>query len=65
MVYTPKISEDHCKVLRRIAWGLEIPMTKALEGIIADAVKSIESSKICQKCKDKNYCRFCVFSKGG
>lgn len=65
MTYTPEISGDHIRVLRRIAWGLEIPMTKALEGIIAEAVKLIESSKVCLKCKDKSYCRLCMFGKGG
>ena len=61
MAYTPELSMGDSAALRRIAWGLEIPMTKALSRIVRLAVKKNMRHKICEKCRDKSKCETCIF----
>ena len=62
MSYTPELSYEASCTLRRIAWSLNKPMTKTLEWIFTDLVKSIPSGAICEACKDKSKCSACSFS---
>ena len=34
MAYTPELSQNHSGTLRRIAWALKMPMTKAMAEVI-------------------------------
>lgn len=62
MAYTPELSQKHSASLRRIAWALEIPMTKAIEVIFDYLGTVINSEKICAFCKDKTRCAECSFN---
>lgn len=63
MAYTPELSyEDSC-TLRRIAWALGLPMTKAIEAVFEHLGKTLDNKKICESCRDKTRCQDCVFSR--
>ena len=62
MAYTPELSQKHSCTLRRIAWALDIPMTKALNHIFDYLSKTLNAKKVCEKCRDKTRCSDCVFS---
>jgi len=61
MAYTPELSQKHSCTLRRIAWALGIPMTKAIEVVLDYVVNAVDSNKVCESCKDKTRCRDCAF----
>jgi hypothetical protein len=61
--YTPQFSEMASVTVRRLAWALNIPMTKAVDFIINELSLIISSSIVCPKCKDNTKCQFCAFSK--
>ena len=65
MAYTPELSQDHSCTLRRIAWALETPMTKAMGHIFEHLVQTLDARKVCDKCRDKTCCATCGFMKGG
>ena len=62
MAYTPELSQQSSCTLRRIAWALEIPMTKAMERIFDHIPMIVDTNKICLKCQDKTKCRICIFN---
>ena len=62
MAYTPELSLKHSRTLRRIAWALQMPMTKAIEQVFDQIVTVIDRKMVCEACKDKSLCRQCVFS---
>lgn len=61
MAYTPQINNRSCATLRRIAWALGMPMTKALDSVIEDAVQNIERHTVCLACRDSEVCDSCAF----
>ena len=62
MAYTPELTyEDSC-TLRRIAWALETPMTKAISLIFEHLGKTLDANKVCEKCRDKTRCEGCAFN---
>jgi hypothetical protein len=61
MAYTPELCLEDSAVLRRIAWSLEMLMTKTLAKIVSLAVGKRDYHKICNKCKDKSKCNTCIF----
>ena len=63
MAYTPELSQKHSRTLRRIAWALGIPMTKAIEVVLDYVVNAVDSKKVCESCKDRSRCRDCVFKE--
>jgi len=63
MAYTPELSQEYSRVLRRIAWALSLPMTTALEEVIFQYSRDTEKELVCDKCKDKSFCQSCVFSR--
>ena len=64
MAYTPELSQRSSCTLRRIAWALQIPMTKAIELILFEySTKTADKDKVCEMCKDKSKCEDCYFSK--
>jgi hypothetical protein len=65
MAYTPELSyEDSC-TLRRIAWALGIPMTRAISEVLDKASTTLDRNKVCEACKDKTKCEGCIFNRNG
>jgi hypothetical protein len=62
MAYTPELSQEYSGILRRIAWALEIPMTKAIEEVLQHAGALIDSKKVCRACRDRSFCKDCSFN---
>jgi hypothetical protein len=62
MAYTPELSDEASCTLRRIAWALHMPMTKALDILMNAIPMIIDPKKICAGCKDKTRCQGCIFS---
>ena len=63
MAYTPELCMEDSAALRRIAWGLEMPMTKTLSKVVGLAVGKRDHYKICEKCRDKSKCDGCPFRR--
>jgi len=63
MAYTPELSQKHSCTLRRIAWALNLPMTKAIEAVFDYLGKTLDNNKICALCRDRTRCVICVFNR--
>ena len=63
MAYTPELSDEASCTLRRIAWALNMPMTKALDIVMNVIPMIIDPKKICAGCRDKTRCADCCFSQ--
>jgi len=63
MAYTPKLSYQSSSTLRRIAWALGIPMTKAIERVFDHMPLILNKEKVCQGCRDKTRCYDCTFNE--
>ena len=61
MAYTPELTYQHSCTLRRIAWALEKPMTKAMEDVFEYLGQVIDRNLVCQACRDKTKCEECIF----
>ncbi len=64
MAYTPELDSCRSSTLRRIAWALDMPMTKAMTAVIEYVSKAIDSKRVCSACRDKSKCISCVFNGG-
>jgi recombinational DNA repair protein RecR len=62
MAYTPELSMKLSCTLRRIAWSLGVPMTKAIERVFEHLPQIQDRDKVCIACRDKSKCRECSFS---
>ncbi len=62
MAYTPELSMQASRTLRRIAWALDMPMTKALEKVFEHLPKILDREKVCQACRDRSRCSNCSFN---
>ena len=62
MAYTPKLSCQSSCTLRRIAWALGLPMTKAIERVFDHMPLILDKEKVCQGCRDNTRCDDCVFN---
>ena len=65
MAYTPELSQHHSATLRRIAWAMEMPMTRSLEDIFDYFGRTLDPNKICSACRDKTKCASCPFNRKG
>ena len=65
MAYTPQLSQKHSATLRRIAWALGMPMTRAMEEVFDYVGMVIDKSRVCPACRDKTRCETCVLGKKG
>ncbi len=69
MAYTPELSMEGSRTLRRIAWALGVPMTKALEEVFLYLPAKMDKKAVCEACRDKSKCETCRFNpqvnKGG
>ena len=61
MAYTPELSQKHSCILRRIAWALDKPMTRAIEDVFEYVGRAIDRKQVCQACRDKTKCSDCIF----
>jgi len=61
MAYTPELSPKASSTLRRIAWALKVPMTKAIEMVFEYIPEIVERRRVCEMCRDKRKCRSCSF----
>jgi len=62
MAYTPELSNYQSCTLRRIAWALEMPMTRTMNEVIEYVSNVIDNKRICDSCKDKSKCTSCAFN---
>ena len=62
MAYTPELSFKSSCTLRRLAWALDIPMTKAMEKVFEYLPDILDTEKVCQACRDKSKCSDCEFN---
>ena len=63
MAYTPELSYRGSCTLRRIAWALGMPMTKAMETVFEYVARIIDGQKVCDACRDKTRCEECMFNR--
>ena len=61
MAYTPELTYQDSCTLRRIAWALEMPMTKAMDKVFEYLQKILDREKVCEGCRDKSKCEECAF----
>ena len=61
MAYTPELSMESSRTLRRISWALGVPMTKGIEFVFEYLPKILDREKICQGCRDRSKCKGCAF----
>ena len=61
MAYTPELSMKSSSTLRRLAWALDMPMTKAMEKVFEYLPEILDSQKVCQACRDRSKCSDCQF----
>jgi hypothetical protein len=62
MAYTPELSSYQSCTLRRIAWALDVPMTKAMNEVFEYIGNIIDNKRVCASCKDKSRCMTCAFN---
>jgi hypothetical protein len=60
--YSPQFSELASVSVRRFAWAVGLPMTAAVELMTKLLPSLVQSSKVCQACKDNSKCHGCTFS---
>ena len=65
MAYTPELNHQHSATLRRIAWAMEVPMTKAIGEVFDYLGNTLDPTKICSACRDKSKCSLCPFNRKG
>ena len=63
MAYTPNLEYKFSCTLRRIAWALDVPMTKAMEEVFEFLCPMIDGDIVCKKCRDKSKCRDCLINQ--
>jgi len=62
MAYTPELSMKSSCTLRRLAWALDMPMTKAMEKVFEYLPEILDSEKVCRACRDRSKCSDCQFN---
>lgn len=63
MAYTPELSQRSSCTLRRIAWALKVPMTKAIDMVFEHIPLILDKKKVCDGCRDKSRCAECEFDR--
>lgn len=63
MAYTPELTRQHSATLRRIAWAMEVPMTKAIGEVLDYLGTTLDPEKVCSACRDKSHCSKCIFNR--
>ncbi|MBU1387817.1 MAG: hypothetical protein KKE62_06370 [Proteobacteria bacterium] len=65
MAYTPELNIHHSATLRRIAWAMGMPMTKAIGEVFDYLGSTLDPKKVCYACRDKSKCHSCSFNRKG
>jgi hypothetical protein len=60
-VYTPQFSPASSAAIRRLAWAMNKPMTKAVEVLVRLIPAFVDPAKVCLACQDKTICKTCPF----
>ena len=63
MAYTPELQLEHSRTLRRLAWSMDIPMTRAMAEIFTWLPGKMDRELVCSKCRDKSRCSECAFKQ--
>ncbi len=63
MAYTPELSLESSRTLRRISWALGVPMTKGIEFVFEYLPKILDREKVCEGCRDRSKCPECSFNR--
>ncbi|XPS87106.1 hypothetical protein Dvar_51240 [Desulfosarcina variabilis str. Montpellier] len=50
-------------MLRRIAWAMNLPMTKAQIEIFDYLGRKIAAHRVCASCRDDSFCHQCPFNR--
>ena len=61
-MYTPEFTYSQGVTFRRLAWSLNLPMTKVMKEIVKFLPAIYPSSEVCPKCKDNTKCEDCGFN---
>ena len=61
VAYTPELSYESSCTLRRLAWAMRMPMTKAIEEVFDYLPRIVDKKKVCEGCRDKTKCQECAF----
>jgi hypothetical protein len=62
-MYTPQFSDFAGVSIRRLAWALESNMPAAVNRIVRILPTVFSAELVCRRCRDKERCFLCVFSK--
>jgi hypothetical protein len=65
MAYTPELTRHHSSTLRRIAWAMQMPMTRAIAEVFDYLGNTLNPVQICSACRDKTRCTTCPFNRKG
>ncbi len=65
MAYTPELTSQHSATLRRIAWALQMPMTKAIGEVFDYLGDTLDPIKVCSACRDQSRSATCPFNRKG
>ena len=61
MSYTPPFSTRTTVSIRRLAWALQMPMTRTMEHVVAMIPNMVDPEVVCAKCRDRQRCKDCIF----
>jgi hypothetical protein len=59
--YSPPFSELSAVSVRRLAWFLHVPMTKAVDQVVGLLPSLFSPGVVCPACKDNTKCQSCAF----
>ncbi len=62
MAYTPEVTAQHSCALRRMAWALDVPMTKAMQMVFDHMTSAMDKKIVCKSCRDSQNCHRCAFA---
>ena len=65
MAYGPQLRTKTSRSLRRLAWAMQIPMSRTLEELIKIMPHLIDSKPVCSACRDRSRCNECYFKPHG
>jgi hypothetical protein len=60
-IYTPQLSAQSSAAVRRLAWAMGKPMTKAVEIMVRLMPANVDPGKACLACQDTSGCGACIF----
>jgi hypothetical protein len=61
MAYTPELSQEESRILRRLAWAIGKPMTTTMSRLMQVAASHADPAIICPHCRDRSICNQCPF----